>query len=151
MADVKIGENGWVVVCDGRKAIVLENVGDAAYPDLRVKDTEVHEAPRTSDLGTDKPGTVHQSHEAMRSSVGQTDWHDREEEAFLRSLADRLDKAVVGKETTGVVIVAPPRALGMIRKAYSHALRQAIVAEIDKDLTGVPADELEERILGGRR
>jgi protein required for attachment to host cells len=151
MAELKIRQGAWVVVCDGRKAVVLENVGDQDYPDLRIKETETHKAERTSDLGTDKPGTVHQSHEAMRSSVEQTDWHDREEEAFLKELAAHLDKAIVGKDATGLVVVAPPRALGMIRKAYSHAVREALIAEIDKDLTGVPADQLEERILGKRK
>ena len=33
-----------------------------------------------------------------------------------------------------MILVAPPRALGMIRQAYSHALRGAMRAEIDKDL-----------------
>lgn len=151
MTELKIGQNGWIVVCDGRKAIVLENVGDADYPDLRVRETEVHEAPATAALGTDSPGRVHQRFGESRSAVEQTDWHDREEEAFLKALAGRLDRAVAAGEATAVAIVAPPRALGMIRKDYSHALRAAIVAEVDKDLTGVPADELEERLVGRRR
>jgi protein required for attachment to host cells len=39
--------------------------------------------------------------------------------------------------------IAPPRALGTIRPAYSPALRRAIVQEIDKDLVKSPIDEVE--------
>ncbi len=150
MVALKLKTGTWVVVCDGRKAVIFENIGDPDYPDLRIKETETREAPRTSAMGTDAPGSVHQSVGESRSSVEQTDWHDREEEAFLKDLAARLDKAIQGSEATGLVIVAAPRALGMIRKDYSHAVRAAIVAEIDKDYTRVPPDEIEERLVGKR-
>lgn len=151
MDKLVVNKGAWVVVCDGRKAIVFENIGDAEYPDLRIKENEVHEAPQTSDMGTDSPGRVHQRFGEARSAVEQTDWHDREEEAFLKELAARLDKAITGKETKALVIVAAPRALGMIRKAYSHGVREALVAEVDKDLTGLPPDKIEERLVGKRR
>jgi len=151
MADLKLKAGTWVVVCDGRKAVVFDNIGDPDYPDLRIIEAETREAPRTSEMGTDAPGRVHQRFGEARSSVEQTDWHDRDEEAFLKELAVRLDKAVAGGETTGLVIVAAPRALGMIRKAYTHAIREALVAEIDKDYTNVPPDEVEARLVGKRR
>ncbi|MCP4386219.1 MAG: host attachment protein [Hyphomicrobiales bacterium] len=151
MTEMKIPQGAWVVVCDGRKALILENVGDAAYPDLRVRESETHDAPPTSALGTDSPGRVHQRFGAARSAVEQTDWHDREEEAFLRDLATRLDKAMLDEEAKGLVVVAPPRALGMIRKVYSQAVREGLIAEIDKDYTGIPANKLEQRLVGKRR
>jgi len=42
--------------------------------------------------------------------------------------------------------VAPPRALGMIRPAYSHALRAAVRAEVDKDLVKLPIHEIEKHL-----
>ena len=33
--ELKLRQGTWVVVCDGRKTIILENVGDEEYPDLR--------------------------------------------------------------------------------------------------------------------
>ena len=33
MARLQLKTGVWVVVCDGRKALVFENIGDAAYPD----------------------------------------------------------------------------------------------------------------------
>ena len=62
-----------VVVCDGRKAIILENVGDEAYPDLRTKSALAAEDASTAALGTDRPGRVHQRFGEARSAVEQTE------------------------------------------------------------------------------
>ncbi len=45
------------------------------------------------------------------------------------------------------MIVAPPRALGMIREHYTPAIKQALLREIDKDLVKMPADEIEKHLL----
>ena len=42
--------------------------------------------------------------------------------------------------------MAPPRALGMIRPAYSHGLRAALRAEVDKDLVKLPIYEIEKHL-----
>ena len=151
MTALKIAEGAWVVVCDGRKALILENKGDAEHPDLRTRDATEHQSRPTHAMGADSPGRVHQSQGASRSSVEQTDWHDRDEDAFLASLAASLDKALAAKQTAAVVVVAPPRALGMIRRHYSTALRAALAGEIDKDLVALPVDEIERRLVGGKK
>lgn len=149
--DLKLRQGTWVVVCDGRKTVILENIGDEQYPDLRTKSAiEVEDAP-TSALGTDRPGRVHQSVGSARSGVEQTDWHDRDEQEFLKALAARLDKAVLAKEVSHLVIVAPPRALGVLRKTFSQHVKDAVVTEIDKDLTGAPVSDIEQHLFGERR
>jgi protein required for attachment to host cells len=136
----------WVVVCDGKKALVLENVGDTKV--VRLKTREVHEQPdaKTSEQGTDKPGRSINSIDGRRSAVEQTDWHDQEEERFLQRLASRLDAEVNAGNAKSVIIVAPPRALGVLRQAYSQNLRNVLRAEIDKDLVRMPVDEIEKRL-----
>jgi protein required for attachment to host cells len=149
--ELKLRQGAWVVICDGRKTIVLENIGDEEYPDLRTKSAlEAEDAP-TSALGADRPGRVHQRFGEARSGVEQTDWHDRDEQDFLKALAARLDKAVQAKEVTHLVIVAPPRALGVLRKAFSPHVKDAIVTEIDKDLASHPVTDIEKHLFGERR
>ena len=41
MAILKIRSGDWVVVCDGAKALILENAGDGMHPNLKTR--EVHE------------------------------------------------------------------------------------------------------------
>lgn len=149
MSAVKLPEGVWVVVCDGRKALVLENIGDAEYPDLRTRDVEKQQDPATSDLGTDRPGRVHQSANDRRSAMEETNLHEQAEVEFLTDLVRRLDSAILSKTVKDLVIVAPPRALGALRKVYSDHIRSALIAEIDKDLTTMPVDQIEKHLVGG--
>ena len=148
MAQLKIPNGAWVVVCDGRKALILENAGDAQFPNLKTIEAAEQPDPPTRDLGTDRPGRSFASVGTARSAVEQTDWHDQEERNFVTNLAKRLDEAVLSAATTGIVIVAPPRALGVMRKAYSNHLRQALIGEVDKDLVSLPVYEIEEHLFG---
>jgi protein required for attachment to host cells len=147
MTKMKIGTGDWIVVCDGRKALILENRGDRVLPNLHTR--EVHEQPdlSTTAQGSDAPGRVQQSIGGARSSVEQTDWHDESERLFLKTLADRLNVAVTTGETSAVTMVAPPRALGMIRSDYSAALRKAVHGEVAKDLVKLPVHEIEKQLL----
>jgi protein required for attachment to host cells len=136
----------WVVVCDGAKALVLENVGDAKFPNLKTRDVYEQEGLATHELGTDKPGRTHSSADYGSSAVKQTDWHDQAEQVFLRHLAQRLDVAVATGKVRSLIMVASPRALGVIRPAYSHALRAAIRSEIHKDLVRHPVHDIEKHL-----
>jgi protein required for attachment to host cells len=148
MPKLKIAQGDWIVVCDGAKALVLENVGDAMFPNLKTREVYEQEAPKTHEQGSDAPGRAVQSVGSMRSAVEQTDWREQSEEAFLKDLAGRLDAAVNAGETKAMTIVAPPRALGVLRQAYSPRLRQALRTEIDKDLVKKPVHEIEKHLAG---
>lgn len=147
MEKLKVGAGAWVVVCDGAKALIFENAGDKEYPDLRTREVFEHDNPSTAEQGTDRPGRSHSSVGPGRSAVGQTDWHDQAEAKFLKGIVEKLHLAVHGGETKELVIVAPPRALGMIREHYTPAIRQALRHEIDKDLVKMPADQIEKNLL----
>jgi protein required for attachment to host cells len=147
MADLKIDSGAWVVVCDGAKALVLENAGNRKTPRLTTKEVYEQPDPKTHELGTDKPGRSFNSVDGARSSVEQTDWHDQEEQRFLAKLALRLDKAVLAGETPSLIVVAPPRALGMLRREYSKQVRQAIRAEVEKDYVKLPVGEITRHLM----
>jgi protein required for attachment to host cells len=147
MTKMKIGTGDWIVVCDGRKALILENLGDRMFPNLHTKEVREHPDAPTSAQGSDAPGRVHQSMGSARSSVEQTDWHEESERAFLKALAGRLDVAVTTGETTALTMVASPRALGMIRSDYSAAVRKALHGEVHKDLVKMPVYEIEKQLL----
>ena len=81
-----------------------------------------------------------------RSSVEQTDYHTQEEEAFLRSIVGKLDAALHAGQMKAVIVVAPPRALGVLRAAYTNGLKQAVRAEIQKDYVKLPVYEIEKHL-----
>ena len=136
----------WVIVCDGRKALILENVGDDKFINLRRKEVHEHDDPATHTLGTDAPGRTHPSVGTARSAMEQPDWHDAAERAFLEKLAHRLDAALVGRETSAFIVIAAPRALGMLRSAYTPGVHRAVRAEIHKDYVKMPVDEIEKML-----
>jgi protein required for attachment to host cells len=145
---MKIGHSDWIVVCDGHKALLLENEGDEMLAQFETREIYEQKEEPTRDLGTDKPGRVEEMATGARSAVEQPDLHDQEETAFLHRLLTRLDALVRSGKAHHLVIVAPPRALGTLRKAYSSALRQAIRAEVDHDLIHLPVGEIERRLTG---
>jgi protein required for attachment to host cells len=146
MSKFRIQQGEWVVVCDGKKALVLENTGDEKFPNLKTKEVYQHPDPLTRELGTDEPGRSFQSVGTARSAMEQADWHTQEEERFLAKLAARLNAAVRAGETKSLVIVAPPKALGVLRQVYTHGLRNALRAEIDKDYVRLPLHEIEKHL-----
>jgi len=148
MSGVKIAQGEWVLVCDGAKALVLENIGDEKFPNLRTKEVFEQDDPKTHEQGTDAPGRSINSIDARRSAMEQTDWHDQAEHRFLQRLAGHLDAAVSSGQTKSLIVVAPPRALGVLRHAYSHNLRTALRAEIDKDLVRLPVHQIEKHLAG---
>lgn len=146
MSELLICHGEWVVVCDGAKALVLENTGDAKFPNLKMREVYEQKDLPTHLLGADKPGRTYSSTGPGSSSVTQTDWHNQAEQAFLTHLAQRLDAEIVAGKVKSLILVAPPRALGMIRHAYSHTLRSAIRTEIDKDLVKHPVHDIEKHL-----
>jgi protein required for attachment to host cells len=114
---------------------------------LRTKEVHEQENPLTHEQGTDAPGRSVNSVGNARSAMEQTDWHDEQEKAFLNDLAGRLDAALGAGETKSIIIVAPPRALGVLRQAYSPQLKQAVAEEIDKDYVKLPVHEIEKHLV----
>lgn len=143
---LKIAPGEWVVICDGAKALVLENVGDEVFPNLKTREVYQQEDPPTREQGTDAPGRSFQSVGTARSAMEQTDWHSQGEARFLAKLMARLEAAVTSGEVKSLVIAAPPKALGVLRQTYSPGLRRALRAEIDKDLVKLPVHEIEKHL-----
>ena len=105
---------------------MLENAGDEKFLNLKTREVFDHPDPKTSEIGTDAPGRSFSSVGHGRSAMEQTDWHTQEEERFLQKLAGHLDAEVKAGQAKSMVIVAPPRALGVLRPAYTHDLRKAL-------------------------
>lgn len=137
--------NARVLVSDAKKALLLRNTGTAFNLMLEVE--QVIEAPKnasTREQGSDKPGrTAAGSH---RSSVGQTDFHELEEDHFSAMVAEKLE-AICDENGIGkLFIVAPPRALADLRQAMPEAVKHRVVAEYAKDLVNLPVREIEKHL-----
>lgn len=136
----------WVIVCDGAKAIILENRGDEKFPNLRSIEVHSQKDFLTSEMGADKPARIHNSISPARSSIEQTDLHEQAERKFLEALVQRLNRSALEEKSRRFVIVAPPRALGVLRPNYSDATKDALIGELEKDYIKMPIGEIEQRV-----
>jgi len=149
MSEFSVGNGAWVLVGDGRRALFFQNHGDAELLDLRVVETRVEDNPPTHEQGTDRPGRSFTSFSPGRSAVQNVDWHELEEERFARAMADRINQAAESGELNAIAIVAPPKALGEIRKELSAKAQSKVVGELAKDLTRHPLKDIEKALTRG--
>lgn len=143
MTKLKLRPASLVLVADGTKALFLRNAGDEVFPNLVVARAFKDDNPPTRDQGTDRPGRVHESAASGRSAVETTDWHVVEEHRFVETTAASLNRYVENENVRSIVIIAPPRVIGDLRKALPEGIRKHVLAEIEKDLTNQPIYEIE--------
>jgi protein required for attachment to host cells len=148
MPKLTIRAEDWVLVSDGHKALLLANDGDEMFPNLVIRETFSREEVPNRYLHSDRPGRVHQSAAICKSSVEQTNRQEEREQAFLAEVSAHLADLVDQGQARGFIIVAPPRALGHLRKTYKQGLRSMIRAEVDQDLTKLPTYEIERHLVG---
>lgn len=142
--DVRHG--GTVLITDGRKALLLRNDGDSDFPNLRMIRKWQEATPADRELKSDSPGRAFgsASHGTRRSSYDEPDLHALAEVRFAAELADYLNNS---QEVGEMVIVAPPRTLGDLRRQLDHRVAKRVTAEITKDLVKHPIAEIERLIM----
>ncbi|WP_174280585.1 host attachment family protein [Sphingomonas bacterium] len=145
---MELAHNIVVLVADGRKLLFLRNEGDAAHPNLTVEQAEEHPNPATRDQATDAAGRASSTTPAggtarTGSSVEPTDFHQLEEDRFAATAADLLKTRALAHQYDALVVVAPPKTLGELRKHYHSEVAKRVVGELAKDLTGHPIDQIE--------
>jgi len=145
---MQIPRDAMVMVADGRKMLLFRNEGDEQYPKLEVVTHDEQIVPPTSELGTDAPGRQQQAAGAGGvSGYEQTDFHQQAEDRFAADAAQMLNKRALGNEFSKLIVVAPPRALGELRKHYHKEVEARLIGEIAKDFANRPTDEIEKLIV----
>ena len=145
---MELAHNAVVLVADGRKLLFLRNEGDAAHPNLTVETAEEHPNPANRDQATDAAGRASSTGASggtsrSGSSVEPTDFHQIEEDRFAADAAAMLKSKALANAFEQLVIVAPPKTLGELRKHYHSEVEKRLVGELAKDLTGHPVDQIE--------
>ena len=138
--------NAAVLVADGGKMLFLRNEGDDAYPNLVVEHAEEQANPKDSDQKSDAPGLSFSSVGSGRSTMDEVDFHQQEEDRFAVDAADLLKRRALANDFESLIVIAPPRTLGELRKHYHGSVSARIIGEINKDLTGHPTADIESAI-----
>lgn len=137
-----------VLVTDGRKCLYLRNHGDENQIDLRTEAHDERQDRKDSEIKTDGPGTTFQSATPGRSSYEETDFHQLHEDRWVRDVADELKQRALRNDFAALVIVAPPKALGVLRKDLHKEVERRIVATLNKEMTDRPIPDIEDLLVG---
>jgi protein required for attachment to host cells len=73
----------------------------------------------------------------------EADWHHIAKERFASKLAEALYRHAHANRFEKLVIIAPPKILGNLRKAFRAEVVERVAAEIPKELTSHPVGEIE--------
>jgi protein required for attachment to host cells len=167
-----VPHNAFVLVADGRKMLFFRNEGDADYPNLKVEHAEEHPNPADRDQKTDAAGAASSTQTGAsapavarqggnggpngggggsqfaesRGSMGETDYHQQEEDRFAADTADLLKRRALAREYDKLIVVAPPKMLGELRKHYHKEVQSRLAGELAKDLTNHPVEQIERAI-----
>ena len=133
----------WVLIADGARARILENLGPGHG--LTARDGLVfhgdHSA--THDLVSDRQGRSFSSHGPGRSAIeAHTDPHRDLKTKFANRLAEALTNGLEQNAFDRLVIVASPVTLGDLRSVISDRVRAKVVGEVAQDLTKLPNGEI---------
>jgi protein required for attachment to host cells len=140
--------NALVLVADGRKMLFFRNHGDAGQIDLRTEAHDEREDRKDSEIKTDSPGAIHQSAGYGRSTYEETDFHQQEEDRWIKEAADELNKRALRNDFDALAIVAPPKALGVLRKCLHKEVEKRVVCTINKEMSDRPVPDIEALLVG---
>src|SRR3954469_7801256 len=148
-APMPLPHDALVLVADGRKMLFFRNHGDENQIDLR---TESHDARRYQrkdrEIKTDAPGTTKQSFGFGRSTYEEADFQQQEEDRWIKDAAEELKARVLRNDFEALAIIAPPKALGVLKKCLHKEVQRRIVCTVDKEMTGRPIPDIEALLDG---
>ncbi|ARS27100.1 host attachment family protein [Sphingomonas sp. KC8] len=139
---MRVPYNSVVLVADGRKMLLLRNAGDAIDPQFEVINAAEQPDRADRDLKSDAPGRAMSGIGSARTAFEETDYHQQEEDRFAADTAAMLTRHAMDNHFDNLIVIAPPRTLGALRKRYSRDASDRLKGELAKDLTGHSVDAI---------
>jgi protein required for attachment to host cells len=129
----------WVVVADSARARFFSRLGSEGQLQELADLTNPESRTLPRDLTSDKAGRSFSSAGAGSGTVRhayeqETDPHQHQAELFAREVAERIDEARAQAQFEQLIIVAPPRFLGELRKRLSAASMDRVVQTLHQDI-----------------
>lgn len=143
MSPASVWHDALVLVGDGEKALFFRNIGNVWTPTLEVERVLEPENSRTRDPVSDRSGRSVTGIGVPRRAMDETNWCQLGEERFTAEIANALYRLAHTHQFTELVVVAPPRVLGMLRNAFHKEVAERITAEVPKELTSHAVAEIE--------
>jgi protein required for attachment to host cells len=138
---------GWLAVCDGTKGLLIENRGDHRHPKLETREVMTASNPLTHEQGSAKPGRAFSSIDGRRAAVEETDLHLQAEQKFIQNFSDHVERKVHEASIQSIVLIAPARALGILRESLGPSTRHALTGTLARDYVRLSLNEIERHLM----
>ncbi len=132
-----------VLAVDGGRMRLLRNRGRAGSIELETIAERVLDNPLTHELSEPQPGRRFESSGPGRSAYSEADAHAHREDVFC---AEALDRALAETGDGELILIAPPKVLGRLRKRLAQHRKLPAVRELGKDLSALSPHELALRL-----
>lgn len=143
---MQLPNNSVVLVADGRKSLFFRNQGDGTFPNLAIEEKAEQENPAHHEQASDTAGQSMKTMDGRGGSMDEVDFHQQEEDRFAAEIAAALQTRALANEFDALIIVAPPRTLGELRKHYHSEVERRIIGEVPKDLVNLSVPEIEKAL-----
>ena len=136
-----------VLVTDGRKTLYFRNEGDARFPNLKTVRSWQDDNPADRGQKSDSPGrSLGSERSGRRSGYQEADFHQLAEDRFAARTAEFLNGEAMRGAFSELIVVAPPRTLGELRRHYHKEVSRRLAGEFPRDLVKHPIPEIERLI-----
>jgi protein required for attachment to host cells len=142
MSEIPLRHGLWLAVCDGQKALLLENEGDRTYPKLETRHKSEQKNPLSHEQGSSPSGRAFSS-SGRRAAVEENDLHLQQADAFIKQFATLINLDVAAGRIGELALIAPARALGQLRSHLSESAGKILVGELARDYVKLPLYEIE--------
>ncbi|HEY1143778.1 MAG TPA: host attachment family protein [Sphingomicrobium sp.] len=140
--------NALVLVADGTKCLFLRNQGDQNQIDLRTEAHDQREDRKDREIRTDAQGAKNNTAGIGRSTTDETDFHQQEEDRWIKDAAEELKKRALRNDFDALAIIAPPKALGVLKKCLHKEVEKRVVLTLNKEMASRPIPDIEELLVG---
>ncbi|HUK57645.1 MAG TPA: host attachment protein [Stellaceae bacterium] len=131
----------WIILADASRARILTRRGTGFDVVSAFEAAEAHA--RSHDLRSERPGRAQESANSAHHAIEpRVDPHEASTIEFLETVAAYLNENATGDDVRGLLLFAPPRALGHLRKMLSEPVVKKIELESPKDLTRLSSADL---------
>jgi protein required for attachment to host cells len=138
--------DNWVVVADSSRCRIFSQAAQFG-PLVELTDLVcVRSKMRDQDISADRPGRTVNSQGLRHALSPHTETTDQETIRFAKQISDHLQAACLDHRCSSLYVIAEPRFLGFLRAAFSAHVRDAVKAEIPKDLTRQDPDTIRQRL-----
>jgi protein required for attachment to host cells len=136
----------WVLVAESARARIFDPEGPNDRWSVVQEFSHIESRENGQDLRGNRPDQIQHSEEKDMKGDKPGWVFDVEDERFAKELCESLSRSFSVNAFRELIIVAPPKFLGRLRRNLTAPVRKVVKLEIDKDYTQFRPEQLADHV-----